>query len=125
MKYQIKIRKEALKELTHLPARVNGRITTAIDQLSENPRPVGSKKLKGEKESKGTFHGKKECFRAKLFSRGTSENGTLFRFILVGTEFRHPKGRIWRDRTPLSLVFPRFLSCFCLYTRINAALREK
>ena len=50
MKYQIKIRKEALKELAHLPTKVNVRISNAIDQLAENPRPVGSKKLKGEKE---------------------------------------------------------------------------
>ncbi len=50
MKYQIKIRKEALKELTHLPAKVNIRIASAIDQLAIDPRPVGSKKLKGEKE---------------------------------------------------------------------------
>lgn len=50
MKYQIKIRKEDLKELAHLPAKVNVRISLAIDQHAEDPRPVGSKKLKGEKE---------------------------------------------------------------------------
>ena len=50
MKYNIKIRKEALKELSWLPTKINERISNAIEQLSENPRPVGSIKLKGEKE---------------------------------------------------------------------------
>ena len=50
MKYNIKIRKEALKELSWLPTKIKERISNAIEQLSENPRPVGSIKLKGEKE---------------------------------------------------------------------------
>ena len=50
MKYNIKIRKEALKELSWLPTKIKERISNAIEQLSENPRPVWSIKLKGEKE---------------------------------------------------------------------------
>ena len=50
MTYQIKIRREALKELVNFPDPVSKRISTAIDSLAENPRPVGCKKLKGEKE---------------------------------------------------------------------------
>jgi len=50
MSYSIVIRKQALKELEELPLKTNRRISLAIDALSNNPRPPGSKKLKGEKE---------------------------------------------------------------------------
>ena len=50
MSYQIKIVREALKELAKLPRAVSLKISAAIDTLAETPRPVGSKKLKGEKE---------------------------------------------------------------------------
>jgi len=48
--YQIKIRKQALKELAELPLNANQKIVKAIESLSTYPRPSGSKKLKGEKE---------------------------------------------------------------------------
>lgn len=50
MSYQVTIRKKALKELEELPVKVNQSIRIAIDSLAENPRPKGSKKLKGEQE---------------------------------------------------------------------------
>jgi mRNA interferase RelE/StbE len=46
--YQIKIRKQALKELENLPGKDSTKISIAIDALAENPRPPGCKKLKGE-----------------------------------------------------------------------------
>ncbi len=48
--YKIFISKSALKEMAHLPAKVNTQISGAIDKLSKNLRPAGCKKLKGEKE---------------------------------------------------------------------------
>jgi mRNA interferase RelE/StbE len=50
MSYIISIRKLALKELEQLPKKDNQQISRAIDQLSDNPRPAGCKKLKGESE---------------------------------------------------------------------------
>ncbi len=50
MKYLLQIRKQALKELEHLTVKTNKQITDAIDQLADNPRPTGCKKLKGEQE---------------------------------------------------------------------------
>ncbi len=50
MSYQIKIRRQALKELGRLSAQVNTKISHAIDLLANDPRPEGCKKLKGEKE---------------------------------------------------------------------------
>lgn len=50
MSYTISIRKQALKELEHLSKRENQQIIKAIDELAENPRPHGCKKLKGEME---------------------------------------------------------------------------
>jgi mRNA interferase RelE/StbE len=49
--YSIVIKKEALKELKIFPNAVVARITTAIQSLSEDPRPTGCLKLKGSKES--------------------------------------------------------------------------
>jgi mRNA interferase RelE/StbE len=51
MIYKIAIRKQALKELEHFPARVNNTISKDIDALATNPRPKGCKKLKGEFEN--------------------------------------------------------------------------
>ncbi len=51
MSYQIIIRKKALKELEALPKKTNENIVQAIDSLTENPRPIGCKKLKGEEET--------------------------------------------------------------------------
>ena len=50
MSYSITIRKKALKDLETLPKKMTEKIASAIDSLSDNPRPVGSKKLKGKEE---------------------------------------------------------------------------
>jgi len=49
--YQVSISKEALKELRQLPKQSVIVIHKSIDNLSQEPRPVGCKKLKGTKES--------------------------------------------------------------------------
>jgi mRNA interferase RelE/StbE len=49
--YAIRFKKSAEKELERLPAQIIKRISKAIDLLTENPRPAGSKKLEGQKES--------------------------------------------------------------------------
>jgi len=49
MSYTILFKKEAAKELKCLPSKIVVRISTAIDGLSNNPRPVGCKKLEGKK----------------------------------------------------------------------------
>ncbi len=45
--YKVKFRKSAEKELKALPRKMQIRIGEAIDDLEENPRPVGCKKLSG------------------------------------------------------------------------------
>lgn len=45
--YKVVVRKSAAKELSKLPVTVNSRIIEAILNLSDNPRPQGSKKIKG------------------------------------------------------------------------------
>jgi len=50
MSYKIAIARKAFKELAALPLKVNVQIVEAIDDLKENPRPTGCKKLKGESE---------------------------------------------------------------------------
>ena len=47
MKYEIKFRTSALKDILSLPKQMSVRVQTAIDTLSENPRPVGYVKLHG------------------------------------------------------------------------------
>ena len=49
--YKLVIVKRALKELVKLPSKTSKQITLSIDELANDPRPQGSKKLKGEKES--------------------------------------------------------------------------
>jgi mRNA interferase RelE/StbE len=49
--YTITFKKSAEKEFEKLPPQIIRRIGTAIDALSKNPRPAGSKKLEGQKES--------------------------------------------------------------------------
>jgi len=49
--YIITFKKSAEKELLRLPNQIIKRISYAIDGLSENPRPLGAKKLEGQKES--------------------------------------------------------------------------
>ncbi len=50
MIYKIIITKHALKEIINLPAKTSKQVSLVIDDLANNPRPHGSKKLKGEKE---------------------------------------------------------------------------
>jgi mRNA interferase RelE/StbE len=50
MSYKVAIVKKAFKELAALPEKINVQIVKAIDDLKEEPRPVGCKKLKGESE---------------------------------------------------------------------------
>lgn len=47
MKYTILYKRSASEELLQLPANIAHKVKTAIDSLSENPRPQGCKKLKG------------------------------------------------------------------------------
>jgi mRNA interferase RelE/StbE len=49
--YTITFKKSAEKELDKLPTQAIKRISRAIDGLGNNPRPPGSKKLEGERES--------------------------------------------------------------------------
>lgn len=51
MMYNITFKKSAEKEFEKLPSSIIKRIGNSIDSLSKNPRPVGSKKLEGQKES--------------------------------------------------------------------------
>ena len=50
MSYEIHIRKQAVKEIEKLPTKNSIEVSKAIDSLAENPRPSGSKKLKGQNE---------------------------------------------------------------------------
>ncbi len=49
--YAILFKKSAEKELERLPTHMIKRISRAIDTLTDNRRPTGSKKLEGQKES--------------------------------------------------------------------------
>lgn len=49
--YNITFKKSAEKEIYKLPAPIAKRVSVAIDKLAQNPRPVGSKKLEGQKEN--------------------------------------------------------------------------
>jgi mRNA-degrading endonuclease RelE of RelBE toxin-antitoxin system len=49
--YKVLVSKTASKELGDLPTQVVNRIIPAIKKLGEDPRPPGSKKLKGESDS--------------------------------------------------------------------------
>ncbi len=51
MKYFINISRQALKDLEVLPLKVNRKIAATIEELSNDPRPAGCKKLKGEEET--------------------------------------------------------------------------
>tara|TARA_R110000868_G_scaffold268443_1_gene527626 strand:- start:1065 stop:1322 length:258 start_codon:yes stop_codon:yes gene_type:complete len=48
--YQITFKKKAAKEMLNLPSSMLPKIVNSIDNLSENPRPEGSKKLRGSDE---------------------------------------------------------------------------
>ena len=45
--YKVVVSKSAVKELSKQSSAINNRIIKAALNLSENPRPQGSKKLKG------------------------------------------------------------------------------
>jgi mRNA interferase RelE/StbE len=45
--YRIEIKSSAAKELEKLPRKMIPRVVTAINELAENPRPQGVKKLAG------------------------------------------------------------------------------
>ena len=49
--YKVVVSKSASKELSKLPVVANNRIIKAVLSLSDNPRPQGSKKLKGSSEN--------------------------------------------------------------------------
>lgn len=49
--YRVIILRSAEKDLEKLPANVVKRIFPALEKLSENPRPAGSKKLAGQNEN--------------------------------------------------------------------------
>ena len=46
--YAIDLRRQAYKELESIPADYARLISNHIDSLEENPRPIDSKKLKGD-----------------------------------------------------------------------------
>jgi len=46
--YQVDLRKPAFKDLGNIPADYARLISKHIDALEQNPRPVDSKKLKGD-----------------------------------------------------------------------------
>ena len=45
--YQLKLTSRAQRQLDKLPAEDQERIVAAIQQLGDNPRPSGTKKLRG------------------------------------------------------------------------------
>ena len=45
MAYKVQIEKSALKQLSKIEKRIQIKIAAKIDELAENPRPYGSKKL--------------------------------------------------------------------------------
>ena len=47
MTYQIKVAETAKRELRRLPTEAQGRVRSAVGSLAAEPRPSGSKKLKG------------------------------------------------------------------------------
>jgi mRNA interferase RelE/StbE len=46
--YRVRISPDADKQLARLDGPVRARVVQRIDQLAENPRPSGCKKLKGD-----------------------------------------------------------------------------
>ena len=47
--YRIIFKRSAEKELSKLPATITKKIVPVIDELANNPRPIGSKKLEAQK----------------------------------------------------------------------------
>lgn len=48
--YQLLLERAAERDLERLSAKVHDRVVAAILELAENPRPPGSRKLKGGKD---------------------------------------------------------------------------
>jgi mRNA interferase RelE/StbE len=48
--YKIEIKKTAAKEIENLPSVVLKRVVTHIQELGNDPRPIGCKKLSGEEK---------------------------------------------------------------------------
>ena len=48
--FKVHLKKTAKKELKKLPKMLLPKVLLALKSLEQNPRPEGSKKLKGEKE---------------------------------------------------------------------------
>ncbi len=48
-KYDIEIKKSALKAMQKLPTKHRAQVQASIDVLAANPRPLGVKKMVGEK----------------------------------------------------------------------------
>ena len=46
--YQLDLRRQAYKDLESIPANYSRLIAKHIDSLENNPRPIDSKKLKGD-----------------------------------------------------------------------------
>ncbi|HLG40988.1 MAG TPA: type II toxin-antitoxin system RelE/ParE family toxin [Chitinophagaceae bacterium] len=49
--YQVLVSKASRKQLNKLPVFIHNKIIEDIASLSENPRPAGCKKLKGQKNA--------------------------------------------------------------------------
>ncbi len=45
--YSVTLKKSAEKELDSIPQKFQGKIIESLLNLKENPRPIGTKKLKG------------------------------------------------------------------------------
>ncbi len=48
--YRVVLARSARKELERLPGKVAVRVLDALEELEEQPRPVGSKKLRGSED---------------------------------------------------------------------------
>ncbi len=48
--YKVTVKKSAAKALTKLPKNIANQLIPSIKQLGEDPRPAGSKKLKGAED---------------------------------------------------------------------------
>jgi mRNA interferase RelE/StbE len=46
-RYEVSIKKSAVKEIEALPEQNRQRVVEIIESLADNPRPVGSRKLSG------------------------------------------------------------------------------
>ncbi len=84
--YQIKFKSSAAKEFRKLPSHIKERIREAVNQLTENPRPSGVVKLKGDDQ----------LFRIRISDyRIVYEIDDLAKLVRV-TRVRHRKD-VYRD----------------------------